>query len=350
MNESLLTWLLEPKNPSARYFALRDLLDRPATDGDLVTARSAIMRFAPVQAILEAQYPAGYWMKPGRGYSPKYRATIWQLIFLADLGAVGTDGIARACEHVIANALRADYDLFSAHKHSTGILPCLNGDLVRALWHFGFGDHPAVRSVARALARRVSVNGYICVRNGTQIADKTTWHPCLWGCVKVLRGFAAIPSERRSPAIDQAIERGVDLLLSADLTRDQFPALAVTRSHWLRFGYPLGYGSDLLEALLALTELGVTASLKGAGVALSGSLDLHARPAPGDPGRARSDLSRLEDAIQVVLDKRDEMGRWLLEYALRNSWADFGPQGAPNKWVTLRALTVLRGMATRPTA
>ena len=82
-----LSWLLDTDNPSARYLALRDLLDRPADDSELVAARSAIVRSAPVRAILDAQYPAGYWIKPDRGYSPKHKATIWQLIFLSDLGA-----------------------------------------------------------------------------------------------------------------------------------------------------------------------------------------------------------------------------------------------------------------------
>ena len=54
----------------------------------------------------------------------------------------------------------------------------------------------------------------------------------------------------------QAAERGVTYLLSLDLARDQRPAHVDVPSHWLRFGFPLGYGSDLLEALLKnITEL-----------------------------------------------------------------------------------------------
>jgi hypothetical protein len=32
LNADPLPWLLEPDNPSVRYFALRDLVDRPDTD------------------------------------------------------------------------------------------------------------------------------------------------------------------------------------------------------------------------------------------------------------------------------------------------------------------------------
>lgn len=308
MNGALIDWLLEPENASVRYLALRDLLGVPQDDVDVLDARAAIADLAPVRAILDAQYPAGYWIKPDRGYSPRYRATIWQLIFLCDLGATRTDGIARACDHVIGATLRPDRGLFSAHAHSTGIWPCLNGDLLRAFWHFGYGTHPIVSGVASALARRVLADGWICVRNSVQVADKRTWQPCLWGCVKVLRGFAAIPGEGRPDGVHQAIDRGLAFLRSHDLAQEQAPAFDV-RSRWLRFGFPLGYGSDLLEALLALTEL-------QAGVEKS--------------------------ALQVILGKRDKRGRWPLESALRRTWADFGVEGLPNKWVTLRALKVLR--------
>jgi hypothetical protein len=306
----LLDWLLEPRDPSARYITLCDLLGRRPADPAVVAARAAVASSAPVQAILEAQYPGSYWIKPGRGYSPKYKATIWQLIFLADLRVPPLDPIVQACEHVMAHALRRDYDLFSAHKHSTGIFPCLNGDLLRALWHFGYGHHPTLPSVADALARRVADLGFVCVRNGTRIKDRTTWLPCIWGCVKVLRGFAAIPDAQRPPNVEQAIERGVNYLLSHDLAQDQGPTLVPACSHWLRFGFPLGYGSDLLEALLALAELEVRANV--------------------------------ERAIQVILDKRDAGGHWSLEHALTNTWTALGSESQPSKGVTLRALKVLR--------
>ena len=312
----VLDWLLEPSNSSVRYLTLRHLCRRADDDGQVVVARAAIMASGPTRAILDAQYPAGYWIKPDRGYSPRYKATIWQLIFLADLGAARTASIARACEHVLANALHTGYGLFSAHKHSTGVFPCLNGNLLRALWHFGYGDHPTVQAVTASLVRRVIADGFVCVRNSTRCGArarcKAMWQPCIWGCVKVLRGLAIIPGEKRSPAVRRAIERGVDFVLAHDLTQDQRPELTETESYWLRFGFPLGYGSDLLEALLALVELGVK--------------------------------ENLGDAVRIVFDKRGETGRWPLEHVLGKTWGNFGAKGRPNKWVTLRALKVLDGV------
>ena len=42
-------------------------------------------------AILAAQHEDGYWVKPGTGYRPKYQGTVWQLMFLAQLAADGSD-------------------------------------------------------------------------------------------------------------------------------------------------------------------------------------------------------------------------------------------------------------------
>ena len=66
-----LDWLLEPDpaNPDVRYFALRDLLGRPADAPDVVAAQAEVMRTGPVPAILAAQAPEGYWVHPGPGYT-----------------------------------------------------------------------------------------------------------------------------------------------------------------------------------------------------------------------------------------------------------------------------------------
>jgi hypothetical protein len=309
----VLDWLLDPAHPSPRYLAMRTLLGRPETDPDVAAAREAILDAPPVRTILDAQYPAGYWVKPDRGYSPRYKATAWQLLFLADLGAPRTEAIARGCDHVLAETLRRGQQLFSAHEHSTGIYPCLNGNLLRTLCHFGYGEHPQVVGVARALARHVVRLGWACPRNATKPRDRSTWQPCVWGCVKVLRGLAAMPEGRGAPAIQRALGAGVQFLLGHDLTSDLRPALVDTPAHWLCFSFPLGDSSDLLEALLALRGVGA--------------------------------LPLSTSATQVVVDKRDSEGRWLLERTLPNTWASFGEVGRPSRWVTIRAYEMLEGPA-----
>ena len=307
-----LPWLLEGENPSVRYFALRDLLHRPADDPEVLASRSAIMTSRCVREILEAQYPQGYWIKPGRGYSPKYRATVWQLMFLADLGATTNEAIDRACQSVLEHSYLPEEGLFSATKKSTGTVICLNGNLLRALCLLGYGDHPIVQTVSRTLAGVLVAQGFDCLANASDRVRKETWLPCAWGAVKALNAFALLPPGQRSQAANEAVDRGVDLLFSRDLSAADYPSKAGKVSPlWFRLGFPLGYSSDVLELVDVLLQLGYG----------------------GD--------ERLDKAIEFVLEKQDNEGRWPLENTLCPSWTKFGEKGEPSKWVTLRASKML---------
>jgi hypothetical protein len=135
--------------------------------------------------------------------------------------------------------------------------------------------------------------------------------PCAWGAIKALGAFAEIPAESRSPAVQSAVECGLELLRSGDLANGGYPTATGPSPLWRKFGFPLGYTSDLLEALEVLGQL-------------------RAGHVPG-----------IEAAVAIVRNKRDGSGRWTLEYTPENMWAEFGQLGAPNKWVALRALRTL---------
>ena len=302
-------WLLEPDNPSVRYFTLTDLLERLPSDAEVRQAKAAIMASEPVQKILDAQYPDGYWVKPGIGYSPKYRATVWQVIFLADLGATRTAQIEKACEHLFEHTQRTD-GAFIANKGERGAVICLNGNLLRSLLWFGYGDDPRVQRGLAWLAARVSGDeGFGCHYNGRL--------PCAWGAVKVLSAFAALPEGKRPPAVQEAIERGVEFLLSYDLVKADYPGgHGGVSPLWFQFGFPLTYLSNILEVLLVLARLG------------------------------RGRHPRLTGAIEFMLAKQDQEGRWPLEYSPGKTWARFGQKGQPSKWVTLNALRVLKRTAS----
>jgi hypothetical protein len=138
-----LPWLLEPDpaNPGVRYFALTDLLDRPSDDPEVVAARRAVMTSGPVPVILEAQERDGYWVKPGSGYSPKYRGTTWQIIILADLGAdpAADERVQRGCEYLLNHSIAAN-GAFSVYAKAvpSGSVHCLNGNLLSALLRLGY--------------------------------------------------------------------------------------------------------------------------------------------------------------------------------------------------------------------
>ena len=312
VKEDPVPWLLGEANPSVRYFTLRDLLHRPHDDHELLAARVAIMTSKPVREILEAQYPQGYWVKPSHGYSPKYRATVWQVMFLADLGAAPDDAIRRGCQMVLEHSFLPKEGLFSATKTETGTVACLNGNLLRALCSLGYGHDSKVQTVAQNLAERIVEEGFNCRANASNRAKRETWRPCAWGAIKALGAYALIPLEQRPEATRQAIALGVQLLLSRDPAVADYPSSRGKISPlWFSLGFPLGYHSDLLETVDVLAQLGY-----------------------GGDGR-------LQKAIDIVLSKQDARGRWTLEHTLDRTWTRFGNKEEPSKWVTLRAMRML---------
>lgn len=315
-------WLLEvdEANPGVRYYALRDLLGRPASDPEVASAQDAVMHTGPVPVILEAQSPEGYWVKPGAGYGPKYRGTVWQVLFLAQLGADGRDErVRRSAEHVFAHT-QAENDVFSVNGRPGQAIHCLWGNLVRATLDLGYGADERLAHSIDALARSITGDGYPrYYKGGVQgpgfVCSANYGLPCGWGAVRALWALNRVPPAGRPPAVEAAIEASVDFLLGYDVARADYPYKERISSSWFRFGYPLGYVTDVLLNLEALGEAGCG----------------------GD--------SRLSGAAELVLSKQDEQGRWKMEYCYNGKmWADVEAKRQPSKWVTLRAARVMKAM------
>jgi hypothetical protein len=328
LNGDPLPWLLEEDTPAVRHLALRRLLDEPEGSPAARRALAAAMRTEPIAAILRAQDPEGWWVKPGSGYAPKYTGTVWSVIFLDQLGADGGHpGIRRAAGYVLAHTQAANggfgYSGRSDGKPPRGseVAHCLNGNLLGALIGFGWLDDPRVRRSLDWQARSITGEGfddyYRSATSGPGFrCGVNEGLPCGWGATKAVLALARIPPRRRGPRVRRAIEAGAEFLLSVDPATARYPmgwGNTKPNGSWFRFGFPSGYVADVLQDLEALAALG------------------YAR----DP--------RLSNAIDLVLSKQDERGRWKNEYAYNGkTWVDFERQGRPSKWVTLRACGLLK--------
>ncbi|HEX6329733.1 MAG TPA: nitrogen fixation protein NifH [Actinomycetota bacterium] len=320
-----LPWLLESDTPAVRHLALRDLADEPEDAPSVRRARATAMRAEPIARILEAQAAEGWWDRPGAGYGPKYRGTVWSLMFLEQMGADGRDRrIARSCEYVLVHTQTSNGGLGISGSTSerppppSAVYHCLNGNLLRSLISFGWLDDPRVRPAVDWEARSITGEGFDgYYRSGTSgpgfACAINDGHPCGWGAVKGLRALAAIPPRRRAPHVRRAVAAGVEFLLSRDPAVADYPTGTTVSSSWFKLGFPSGYVADVLQNLEVLTEL----------------------------GRGRD--PRLANAIELILSKQDDRGRWRNEYGYRGKmWVDVDPPRAPSKWVTLRACRVLK--------
>jgi hypothetical protein len=108
--------------------------------------------------------------------------------------------------------------------------------------------------------------------------------PCAWGATKVMLAFGRLPEIRRTPLIKNAMQHGVDFLLSTDPVRADWPSggAAKPSSNWWKFGFPVFYVTDILQVVEALMAVGYG----------------------GDP--------RLSDALELIRQKQNDQegGCW----------------------------------------
>jgi hypothetical protein len=170
--------------------------------------------------------------------------------------------------------------------------------------------------IAPAVDREAPVRYYRSGNSAPGFACSANNHlPCAWGAVKAMSAFSKVPESNRTPVMQAAVKAGVEFLLGHDPAVADYPmgwASKPSRS-WFQFGYPTGYVTDVLQNLEVLTALGCASN------------------------------PRLGPALEFVQSKRDRQGRWKLEYTYNDkTWADVEEKGKPSKWVTLRALRVLK--------
>ncbi len=132
------------------------------------------------------------------------------------------------------------------------------------------------------------------------------------GVVKSLKALAAIPPERRDRRTADKIAELTEFLLIHHIHKKSRDLASVAKPGWLRLGFPLMYQTDILEILGILTDLGCR-----------------------DP--------RMGEAAEILRNKGKPHNRWILENSFNGkTGVTIEEKGKPSKWITLRALSVLR--------
>ena len=318
------SWLLEEDNPSVRYFTLKNILDRPADDKDVLKARQRIMQTGIVPDMLQKQRDAEYIKSYNRFYTNKYKGIVWSLITLAELGAEITPQTREQCEYLFDNAQEKQDGGFSQNMAArtgggriTEVIPCLTGNMVWAMIHFGYLDDRRLQKAIGWITRFMRFNDG--VENDPQVPpydrNEACWgaHTCHMGVIKALKGLSAVPTEKRTGEINDAIQKTTEFILIHHIYKRSHNLSSKSKPGWLKFGFPLMYQTDVLEILDILTKLDVYDS-------------------------------RMDDAINIVVSKQDDTGRWKAEntYNSDRLLIPFGQKDEYSKWITLRAMSVLK--------
>jgi prenyltransferase beta subunit len=333
-------WLLERENPSVRYFTLRDILDYRDKDPEVEEARSAIGSYEKVSRIFKKEHTEGYWESPEQPYLPKYKSTYWQVMILSQLGLDKRDErVGRACDFISrfqlkeggftaysAEAAAQEYrrknewalkkgrepppfETFVRDTVRESELSCLTGNVAAALIRLGYCDERVKRALKWLVEVQNRDGGWLCPYWKAHVRDK---HGCFMGTIPPLDAFSELPKDERTPEMEKAVEKGAEFLLMHRLFKADHHGFKVINESWLKFGFPC-FSYDILRGLDVMTRLGYVED------------------------------ERIDDALEIVLGKQEPDGRWMLESTPSGRMqVDLEKKGEPSKWVTLRALQVMK--------
>lgn len=320
LDSDILSWLLEPENPSVQYITLVDVLNTPKSDPEVKKTQKNIMKTGIVPILL-AKQKNGYWGKKEDFYiRSKYKGTVWTFLILAQLYADGTDErIRKTCEFILDHSQDRDTGGFSCRSGKKGgdherVLPCLTGNMVWGLITFGLlHDERVQQGIDWICTYQRFDDGTGRPPEGWPYSYEKCWgrHTCSMGVVKALKALAAIPEQNRSRPVKETIRKGVEYLLQHHLYKKSHNTREVAKKKWVQFGFPLMGDTDALEMLDIVTAL-------------------------------QYKDQRMQDAIDLVISKQDKK-KWVLERTYNGRFqTNIEKKNKFSKWITVRCLSVLK--------
>ena len=296
---NLIAWLLD-SDPAIRWQVMRDLTDTPAS---IVAAERARVAHEGWGArLLDEQRPDGQW---GDGIAtPFWWSNMYTLVWLRDLGVDPASERARAAVDRVRDHVTWGPEFGNSPFFEGEVEPCINGRVVALGGYFGVRSD---RLLDRLMSEQLADGGWNCEAERGSV--RSSFHTTL--CV--LEGLLAFEHAfGATPAVTAARRRGEEYLLKRRLLR-RLSTGEVVDPTWTQLAFPPLWHYDVLRALDYL------------------------RAAKSQPERCD------EEALDIIRGRRQADGRWLLDARHRNTlYEDIAGQvGAPNRWITLRALRIL---------
>jgi len=307
---AVIDWLLD-SDPSIRWQVMRDLTGAPA--GEVAAERARVATEGPGARLLALQADDGRW--GGAAWNRGWNSTMHALMLLRELGLDPASHQARRAVGLVRDRVTWQ-GCGPPECHGNAFFegesePCINAQVGVVGAYFG-QDIRGI--VVRLLGEQLSDGGWNCEapRGSTRSSFNTT--------ICVLE--ALLEHELAGNGTTQATDarlRGQEYLLERRLFRRLSTGEVIERdrkggSTWTRFAFPAWWHYDVLRGLEYLRAAGVTPD------------------------------GRMSEAVELVASKRDGQGRWPLEVRYPGVMpveTDEG-EGRPSRWITLRALRVLR--------
>ena len=292
-----LKWLVD-SDPAIRWQVMRDLSG--AAPKAIAAERSRVATEGWGARLLALQSPAGNWGGPNEDRGLLF--TFYTLVVLKDLGL---DPASKQARKMID---RVDKRLVFTPLDNRPFLhgetePCING---RILGLGAYFKEPNDALANRLLGEQLEDGGWNCEAPKSRRSSFHTTICVLEGLLEYER------AGRKSAAVTKARKRAERSLLERRMLRSLRTGEVIDR-RWLRFSFPTFWHYDVLRGLDYLRNAGVKPD------------------------------SRVREAIEIVIERRHQNGRWPLNLVHRERipLEMETDVGRASRWNTLRALRVL---------
>ena len=313
--DPVVEWLLD-SDPSIRWQVMRDLLETPESEWTAERAKVETQGWGA--RLLSYEDDDGQWaggafvpsdcdLREWQEVGQPWTATAFSLSQLRELGLDPSSDRAKRAVELIGASSR--WDEGNQPYWEGEVEECINGRTVADGAYFGVDVSPIVH---RLMGERLDDGGWNCERaNGSVRSSFASTVNVLEGLLEYERATGGTPESR------EARRSGEEYLLERHLFR-RLSTGEPADEQFLQFLHPSRWRYDILRAL---DHFRAAAGLTGAG---------------RDP--------RLDEAVDHVRSRRLEDGAWLLDWSLPGRvWFEMDDgAGEPSRWVTLRAMRVLR--------
>ncbi len=300
-----LKWLLN-SDPAIRWQVMRDLTDEASNA--VAAERSRVATEGWGAQLLARQSRAGNWGGPDEDRG--LLVTLYSLVVLMDLGLdpAGKQArkmIGRVDKHLVFKPLNNRPFL---HGESE---PCINGRILALGAYFKKPNHSLANHL---LSQQLEDGGWNCEAVEPSAKRPPSRRSSFHTTICVLEGLLAYEQAgRKRAAITKARKRAENYLLERRMFRSLRTG-EVIDERWLRFSFPTFWHYDVLRGLDYLRNAGIKPD------------------------------SRVREAIEIVIQRRYQNGRWPLNLLHRERipLEMETAVGSASHWNTLRALRVLR--------
>jgi len=314
-SDPVIEWLLD-SDPAIRWQAMRDLLDSPQQQWMAERARvetegwgARLLSFQDADgqwaggAFLPADFDPREWRERGQPWT----ATTYSLSQLREFGLDPSSERARRTVALVG--ANARWEEGGQPFWQGEVEECINGRTVADGAYFGIDVSPIVD---RLTGERLDDGGWNCERiNGSVRSSFASTINVLEGLLEFERSTGGMLQSR------EARRTGEEFLLDRNLFR-RLGTGEPADEQFLRFLHPNRWRYDILRALDYFRSSAIFTGV--------------------DPD------PRLGEAIDHLRSRRSADGTWPLDWSTEGRvWFDVddGP-GRPSRWITLRAMRVLR--------